>query len=290
MSSAAAAPSPSATHPHPAPAAPTSQTSPLEALRDRQVALLSSLARLERGADLLRRQEALLASVSALEARVDGDGDVDPAGPAGCVAAGPRLPPDASRTHEVVHSDLVGRGMRDFRVRRVPPDYYDRDLEYRRRCLDAASVGNLCKSMVMENTRDDRGFPGGLPSDSDPWQTKYVMVIVQYVAKLNGDKIRDFVYDKRDGNTPRKKIKFRMAPEEVSDAITGYAHNAVSPIATKEKIPVLISHRILELQPDFFWLGAGEVDLKVRGVPALSPRPSGLVCASSSGSLPIFVS
>ena len=49
----------------------------------------------------------------------------------------------------------------------------------------------------------------------------------------------------------------------MSYAITGYDHNAVTPIATKEKIPLIISHRIAELEPDFFWLGAGEVLLKV---------------------------
>ena len=38
---------------------------------------------------------------------------------------------------------------------------------------------------------------------------------------------------------------------------------AVSPIGIRTQLPVVLSHRITQLTPDFFWLGAGEVDLKV---------------------------
>lgn len=34
----------------------------------------------------------------------------------------------------------------------------------------------------------------------------------------------------------------------------------------KTRLPIIMSHRIHELDPQFFWLGAGEVDLKV-GMP-----------------------
>mmetsp|Transcript_5501 Transcript_5501/g.13769 ORF Transcript_5501/g.13769 Transcript_5501/m.13769 type:complete len:121 (+) Transcript_5501:3-365(+) len=85
----------------------------------------------------------------------------------------------------------------------------------------------------------------------------------QYVSKLDGDKLRDFVYDKCEGKVSRRKIKFRLVAEETSAAITGYRHNAVTPVATAKKIPILMSHHIARLNPNFFWLGAGEVDLKV---------------------------
>jgi prolyl-tRNA editing enzyme YbaK/EbsC (Cys-tRNA(Pro) deacylase) len=55
----------------------------------------------------------------------------------------------------------------------------------------------------------------------------------------------------------------RLAPEEVSDALTGFEHNGVSPIGTKTRLPIIFSHRIAALDPDVFWLGAGEVDLKL---------------------------
>lgn len=41
----------------------------------------------------------------------------------------------------------------------------------------------------------------------------------------------------------------------------------VSPIGIKTPLPIILSHRIAQLQPDFFFLGAGEVDLKL-GLPA----------------------
>ncbi len=85
----------------------------------------------------------------------------------------------------------------------------------------------------------------------------------QYVSKLDAEKLRDFVYEKHGGRISRRKIKMRLVSEETSAAITGYTHNAVTPVATTERIPILLSHRIAGLQPDFFWLGAGEVDLKV---------------------------
>lgn len=37
----------------------------------------------------------------------------------------------------------------------------------------------------------------------------------------------------------------------------------VTPICMKTQLPIILSHSILELEPDYFWLGAGEVDLKV---------------------------
>jgi prolyl-tRNA editing enzyme YbaK/EbsC (Cys-tRNA(Pro) deacylase) len=55
----------------------------------------------------------------------------------------------------------------------------------------------------------------------------------------------------------------RLCPEDVSDALSGYQHNAVSPIGIATPLPVVLSHRIKDLVPDWFWIGAGEVDLKV---------------------------
>lgn len=55
----------------------------------------------------------------------------------------------------------------------------------------------------------------------------------------------------------------RLCPEAVSDELSGFEHNAVSPIGIKTRLPIIMSHRIAQLNPDFFWLGAGEVDLKV---------------------------
>ncbi len=38
---------------------------------------------------------------------------------------------------------------------------------------------------------------------------------------------------------------------------------AVSPVGCKVQLPIIMSHRIAELTPAFFWMGGGEVDLKL---------------------------
>lgn len=51
---------------------------------------------------------------------------------------------------------------------------------------------------------------------------------------------------------------FRLAPEDVSDSLSGYMHNAVSPVGMATQLPMIISHKILELQPEFFFLVCGQ--------------------------------
>ena len=63
----------------------------------------------------------------------------------------------------------------------------------------------------------------------------------------------------------KSKINLRMVSEEVAHRLTGFGHNAVTPICSATRIPIMVSHRIMQLT-DRFYLGAGEVDLKV-GMP-----------------------
>lgn len=60
----------------------------------------------------------------------------------------------------------------------------------------------------------------------------------------------------------KSKINMRMVAEEQAQAMTGFGHNAVTPICSAAKLPIIMSHRIAAL-PGHFFLGAGEVDLKV---------------------------
>lgn len=50
---------------------------------------------------------------------------------------------------------------------------------------------------------------------------------------------------------------------ETSDALTGFAHNAVSPLGMRTHIPVLVCAKIAQMRPAFVYLGAGEPDLKL---------------------------
>ena len=62
------------------------------------------------------------------------------------------------------------------------------DLDFRRRCLEAASTHHLCKSLVMVNTRVPDGQPEAA-ADGGPQLPKYIAVLVQvrFVSSLVAD-------------------------------------------------------------------------------------------------------
>lgn len=61
---------------------------------------------------------------------------------------------------------------------------------------------------------------------------------------------------------PKTKVNMRMVADEVTAQLTGYVHNAVTPICSATCMPIVMSDRIAALDGPFF-LGAGEKDLKV---------------------------
>ncbi len=54
----------------------------------------------------------------------------------------------------------------------------------------------------------------------------------------------------------------RLVENSESAELTGYKYNEVEPFQMKTQMTIILSKQISEL--DFFWLGAGHVDLKVR--------------------------
>ena len=52
-------------------------------------------------------------------------------------------------------------------------------------------------------------------------------------------------------------------PLKDSLRLTGFEHNAISPLGTTVQIPIILSHRITQLQPRNFFMGGGEVELKL---------------------------
>ncbi|KAJ3680522.1 hypothetical protein LUZ60_016800 [Juncus effusus] len=154
---------------------------------------------------------------------------------------------------------LLAAGVKDFKWRRVVEDYYERGLEERRTILDASRVEQLCKSIVMVNTQ-----AGETVTDcSDPKNSKYYVVVVQYMARLNAENIKNFLYALNEKKIPKKRFNMRLAPEEESLKLTGFIHNAVTCIGMQTNIPVIIDEAITKLEEDYFWLGGGEVDLKL---------------------------
>ncbi|WJX94678.1 hypothetical protein P8452_76075 [Trifolium repens] len=166
-----------------------------------------------------------------------------------------------------IHTDTVSRlssilqtnGVTDFSFKRVASDYYDWPLEARRDALKAASIHHLCKSIVLVNTQ----APSNVVDCSDRNNSKYYVVVVQYTARFNAEAVKNFLYSLNNGTIAKKKFNLRLAPEETSAELTGYGHNGVTCIGMKTDIPVILDEAIVKLTPDFFWLGGGEVDLKL---------------------------
>lgn len=164
-----------------------------------------------------------------------------------------------SDTEARLSAILRTNGVNDFSFKKVPSDYYDWPLESRRDSLGAASVEHLCKSIVLVNTQAQ----SNVIDCSDRNNSKYYVVVVQYTARFNAETVKNFLYSLNDGKIAKKKFNLRLAPEETSVNLTGYEHNAVTCIGMKTDIPVILDEAIVKLHPDFFWLGGGEVDLKL---------------------------
>ncbi|KAG0553497.1 hypothetical protein KC19_12G015900 [Ceratodon purpureus] len=220
---------------------------------------------------LEKRQLRILDRIADLEVRLSGghklvsNGDLaDGATRDGCAENGHLQCVKKGSSHgETVEQRLSkilqAAGATEFIFRTVPSNYYERTYEERRDLLGAASVDHLCKSIVMVNTQAHES----VKDCSDRKNSKYYVVVVQYTARLNAEKVKAFVHSLNEGKIPKKRFNFRLAPEEESNRLSGFEHNAVTPIGMREDIPVILSDAIVKLSPRFFWLGGGEVDLKL---------------------------
>jgi len=152
-------------------------------------------------------------------------------------------------------------GLKSVQIKRAQKDYYELSLEQRKNILGAPSTYHLCKTIVMENTAYDEG------SAKDAYYPKYVAVIVQYEARLNAEKVMKSMREYQNANSEkklsRKCFHFRHADESVAHELTGYGYNAITPFLMKTEIKVVLSKAITELKPRYFWMGGGEVDLKL---------------------------
>eukprot|EP00301_Raphidiophrys_heterophryoidea_P027311 c9597_g1_i1.p1 GENE.c9597_g1_i1~~c9597_g1_i1.p1 ORF type:complete len:566 (-),score=174.38 c9597_g1_i1:156-1811(-) len=138
----------------------------------------------------------------------------------------------------------------------VPKDWYSLSLEQRRDFLGIESTAQLCKSLVLRNTKckGDRL--------TDPRNSEYYVVVVQYTARFNSEKMQKFVRE-LCGKLGKTHFNFQFVDPEVSDQLTGYTHNSVTPLGMREKVPVVLSHEIANLPQNYFVLGGGAEDVKI---------------------------
>lgn len=145
----------------------------------------------------------------------------------------------------------------------VPPHYYSLDLPSRAKILQASSVDQLCKAMLMENRSSTA------PLDcSDRTNSKYYLVVVQYAATINTKKLESEIRGLRSAQSGTRldasMFDFRMAKETDSDRVTGFVHNSVTPFGLLDKsVSIVVSKAIMDVTPAFMWMGGGHVDLKL---------------------------
>ena len=66
-----------------------------------------------------------------------------------------------------------------------------------------------------------------------------------------------------DSRLPRKRFHFQLASENVSNALGGFDHNAVSPFGLLTELPIVICKRCLDVRPPYLFMGGGKVDVKL---------------------------
>lgn len=78
--------------------------------------------------------------------------------------------------------------------------YYDKTLEQRRDILSAPSINFLCKTIVFENTAYNEKFSG-------KYYPKNIAVMVQYVAKIQTEKLNKVIRIWQQNNSHEKASK-----------------------------------------------------------------------------------
>ena len=163
-----------------------------------------------------------------------------------------------------VSQDLASKGVGAYKFVYTNPDYYDHCLAARALFLGGAVDGQvdtsqLCKTVVFENVASSTG-------SGDVTDSKYYCVVVQYQAKIDVDLLRDFIQNMRrdpENRLSKKHFNFMLAPEEISDTLTGFKHNGVCPFGLKEEsLPIIVCKRVVDAGPVIF-VGGGHPRIKL---------------------------
>ena len=72
-------------------------------------------------------------------------------------------------------------------------------------------------------------------------------------------------YKDKEKHIGRKFFKYRLAEESDAYALSGYKYNAITPFfMTDNTLKIILSENIVKnLDPAYFWLGGGRVELKM---------------------------
>lgn len=142
---------------------------------------------------------------------------------------------------ERVKADLQQRSVFTSIMITVPSTYYSWTLEERANILNC-HVNQLCKSIILENTACTE------KDCTDPTNSKYYCVVLQYNTKLDEDKLRSIIINLRPNKAERlskSKVALRLVASETNDKMTGFSHNAVCPFGINTElgrsVPIILS-------------------------------------------------
>lgn len=147
---------------------------------------------------------------------------------------------------------------------RTPEDYYDRKLSMRPAMLgNCRSVANLCRSIVLENTR--------APQDAtNPLFSRYYLIVIQYIRKFSSSKfhsaMRRLAKESSDGylnSLTKNDYTWRFCEEDEAVALTGAPHNGMGPIGMSTGIPLVLDANILKAIENM-WVGGMHPLVKLR--------------------------
>ena len=151
------------------------------------------------------------------------------------------------------------------RWRLCPSDYYNLTLDERKVILGANNTTQLCKACLFEN----KNYKPTDGSAVDPTNSQYYLVVVQYVESIDMKKLASELRGLRPSGPKRLDPNYfsdmRLAPEDVSEKLTGFGHNGVSPFGMLDStIPIIVCKNIVEnVRPKFIWMGGGDKDWKL---------------------------
>ena len=152
------------------------------------------------------------------------------------------------------------KGINSFIIVETPEDYYSMTLDQRKEIVGCNKEA-ICKSVILENTLFDENI-------KCPIYRKYYLTVVQYVSEFNAEKIakllRSYIAEKYDIKLTKKQIHFRVAKKEVAYEMTGFSFNSIGPYLMKsEDLLIIFPSKLYEIYPQYFYLGGGELELKV---------------------------
>ena len=106
-------------------------------------------------------------------------------------------------------------------------------IDLRSRAYLRCPVQCLCKSVILEN----KAWNG---VENDPENARYYLVVVQYISKLDTERLRGLVRDLKpaESQLSKKKFNFQLADEKTSFELSGFKHNAVTPVGMRQPVPV----------------------------------------------------